>query len=66
MAYKDKKVRSKKQNEWIDKNRDKINLLVPKGRKEVIKQYAKSNNMNVTQFIVQLIENELSKNEKEI
>ena len=66
MSYKDKKMKTKKQNEWIDKNCDKINLLVPKGQKEIIRNCAQEHNMNMTKFIRKAINNELSKNGKEI
>ena len=66
MAYKDKKAGYQKQNAWVSKMYDKINLTVPKGQRAIIQQYAKANNMSTNQFIRQLIYNELNNNEKEI
>lgn len=38
-------------NDWIAEKLDRINLTVPKGMKEKIKEHAKSKGMSVNQFI---------------
>ena len=48
-------------NEFMKEKYDRIGLVVPKGRKEIIKEYAKSKKMSVNEFINSLIEIELKK-----
>ena len=62
MVCANKKETVKRQNEWIKENYDRINLTIPKGKKEVIKKYAKECGMSVNQLIWNLIEKETSKN----
>lgn len=58
MAYKDKAQAMKKQNEWINKAYDRINLTVPKGSKADISATAKSIGMSLNGFINRAIANE--------
>ena len=48
-------------NEFMKEKYDRIGLVVPKGRKGIIKEYAKSKKMSVNEFINSLIEIELKK-----
>lgn len=60
MAYKDKKEAIAHQNKWISQNYDRINLLIPKGQKEIIKAHAEKCGVSVNQLIWKLIEEKLN------
>ena len=47
---------TKQKNDWINKTRDRINLTVPKGKKEVYAEYARLTGSSMTQFIIAAIE----------
>lgn len=53
--------KAKWQNDYIDKTYDRINLTVPKGNKEVIKEAAALNGESVNGFINRLIDDELKR-----
>lgn len=53
--------KAKWQNDYIDKTYDRINLTVPKGNKEVIKEAAALNGESVNGFINRLIDDELER-----
>ena len=55
MAYKDKAQAQKVQNEWIAKTYDRINLTVPKGMKDKIKEHADRNGESVNAYIARAI-----------
>ena len=42
---------TKKKNNWIADNLDRINLTVPKGKKEEIRDHAESQGVSVNKFI---------------
>ena len=42
---------TKKKNNWIADNLDRINLTVPKGKKEEIRDNAESQGVSVNKFI---------------
>lgn len=46
-------------NDFIRTAYDRINLTVPKGKKEEISQYAKSKGMSLNGYINQLIEQDM-------
>lgn len=46
---------NKYQTDYKKNNYDRISLEVPKGKKEDIKEYAKSKNMKVNEYIKDLI-----------
>jgi predicted DNA binding CopG/RHH family protein len=50
------------QNDFIKKNYDRINLTVPKGKKEVIKKRADSLGKSVNEYINQLIDSDMQSN----
>lgn len=53
--------KAKWQNDYIAKTYDRINLTVPKGKKEVIQAAAQSSGESVNAFINRLIDAELSR-----
>ena len=61
MAYKDKAQKTAYQNKYIGANYDRINLTVPKGRKEYIFFAAKQSGESVNAFINRLINAELDR-----
>jgi len=48
--------KSEYKNEWIAKAYDRINLTVPKGRKDVIKSHAEAKGESVNAFINRAID----------
>ena len=48
--------RSRQKNQWISENLDRINLTVEKGKKEVLKSYAKNNGESLNGFINRAID----------
>ena len=48
-------------NAWLAEKLDRINLTVPKGKKELIQQYASGLDMSVIAFINQAIEEKIQK-----
>ena len=62
MAYKDKAQAMKKQNEWINKAYDRINLTVPKGGKAVIQAHVDTHGHNsVNSFINEAINEKMAR-----
>lgn len=53
--------KTKAQNKYISKNYDRINLIVPKGKKSIIEAQAKKNGESVTKFLNRLINEALEK-----
>lgn len=61
MAYKDRAVKTKKQNQYIEKTYDRINLLVTKGKKEIIQSAAQASGESINGFINRLINAEIER-----
>lgn len=61
MAYKDKAAKTAYQNKFIAEAYDRINLTLPKGRKEEIKAHAESRGESVNGFINRAIENQIER-----
>lgn len=59
MAYKDRSTAIKYNNEYNKQAYDRINLTVPKGKKESIQTAAQANGESVNAFINRLIDTEL-------
>ena len=59
-ASKISKERSTQMQEYNRENRDKLTLSLPKGTKEVYRDYAKSKGMSLTELIVSLIEKDMN------
>lgn len=47
-------------NRYINKAYDRINLIVPKGQKEIIKAHAESKGKSVNAYINDLIEKDMN------
>ena len=52
-------------NAWLAEKLDRINLTVPKGKKEVIQAYASGMDLSVNAFINQAIDEKIQKIEAE-
>lgn len=61
MAYKDKAKKTAYQNEFIKQAYDRINLTVPKGRKDEIQAAANAQGQSVNGFINALIDKALAR-----
>lgn len=61
MAYKDKAAKTAYQNKFIAEAYDRINLTLPKGRKEELKAHAESRGESVNGFINRAIENQIER-----
>lgn len=59
MAYKNKSDAVKYNNEYNKRVYDRINLTVPKGYREVIREAANANGESVNEFILRLIKGEI-------
>lgn len=55
------KTSSASKNKWIEKAYDRINLTVPKGKKEVIQRHAESKGESVNGFINRAIDETMKK-----
>lgn len=64
MAYKDRSTAIKYNNEYNKQAYDRINLTVPKGKKESIQTAAQANGESVNAFINRLIDTELERIEQ--
>lgn len=64
MAYKDRSTAIKYNNEYNKQAYDRINLTVPKGKKESIQTAAQANGESVNAFINRLIDTELKRIEQ--
>ena len=54
------KAQQKAQNKWIAKAYDRINLTVPKGKKDTIQAHAEAQGESVNGFINRAIDNQIS------
>lgn len=52
---------TQQKNEWISKSKDRINLLVDKGKKEVIAEFAKRQGKSLNSYIVEAISEKMEK-----
>lgn len=59
MAYKNKSDAVKYNNEYNKRAYDRINLTVPKGYREVIRDAANANRESVNEFILRLVRDEI-------
>lgn len=58
------KASTKAQNKYISKKYDRINLIVPKGYKELIQAHAEANGGSLTGYINRLISADMDQNGK--
>ena len=59
------KAQQRAQNKWIAKAYDRINLTVPKGRKDEIKAHAEAQGESVNGFIGRAIDETMERDRKE-
>lgn len=50
---------AKYKNSWLKENRDRFTLIMPKGRKAKAMSYAKSKGMNLSEYINDLINQDM-------
>lgn len=55
------KASTKAQNKYIAKAYDRVNLVLPKGQKDIIKAHAESQGESVNGFISRAIENQMER-----
>lgn len=55
---------TKYKNEWIAKSYDRINLTVPKGKKETIKAHSKEMGESVNSFINRAIDEAIERDKQ--
>ena len=58
------KAQQKAQNKWIAKAYDRINLTVPKGKKDILQEHAQSMGESVNGFINRAIDNQISQDRR--
>lgn len=58
------KAQQKAQNKWIAKAYDRINLTVPKGKKDTIQAHAEAQGESVNGFINRAIDNQISQDRR--
>lgn len=56
---------TKQKNEWISKKKDRINLLVDKGRKSEYALHAQENGESLNAFINRAIENQIQRDQEQ-
>ena len=54
---------TKKKNEWIADKLDRINLTMPKGKKEIVKAHAESHGESVNGFINRAIDETMKRDQ---
>lgn len=58
------KASAASKNKWNDKTYDRINLTVPKGKKEKIKEHAESRGESVNAFINRAIDESINRDKE--
>ena len=61
MAFKDKEKAIKYNNEFNKNAYDRINLTVPKGKKDVIRDFADKQGKSVNSFVNEAIDEKISR-----
>ena len=64
MAYKDKSDAIKYNNQFIRETYDRINLTVPKGRKDVIQSHAAAQGQSVNAYISQAVDERMERDDR--
>ena len=64
MAYKDKSDAIKYNNQFIRETYDRINLTVPKGRKDVIQSHAAAQGQSVNAYINQAVDERMERDDR--
>ena len=55
------KAQQKAVNKYVKQNYDRVNVTMPKGKKEEYKAYAQSKGMSLNAYIISLIEADIKK-----
>lgn len=58
--------KSEYKNKWLSENKERVNLVLAKGRKEIIKAHAEQRGESLNGFICRAIENQLKQDEQEV
>lgn len=61
----DKAEKSAYRNSWIAEKLDRINLTMPKGKKEKVKEIAEKNGMSLNAYINMAIDERIEKDKKQ-
>lgn len=65
MAYKDAEKRNEYNNNFIKENYDRVNLTLPKGQKDVLKELLKKRGKTVNGFLQEVVEQEIKRMQRE-
>lgn len=65
MAYKDKDDRNKYNNNFIAEHYDRVNLTLPKGQKDILKELLKKRGKTVNGFLQEVVEQEIQRMQRE-
>lgn len=57
--------KSEYKNKWLSENKERVNLVLAKGRKEIIKAHAEQRGESLNGFICRAIENQIKQDEQE-
>ena len=57
------KAQQKAVNKYMSQNYDRINLMVPKGKKDTIKAHAESHGQSVNSFINEAIDEKMERDQ---
>ena len=61
MPNKNSPKRIASNNKWTNANYDRINIAIPKGRKEIIKAYADAQGQSINAYITTAIEEKIER-----
>ena len=65
MAYKNKADATAYQNKFIAKAYDRVNLTMPKGKKELVQAHAEARKESVNGFINRAIDNQIKQDQED-
>ena len=65
MAYKNKVDATAYQNKFIAKAYDRVNLTMPKGKKELVQAHAEARKESVNGFINRAIDNQIKQDQED-
>ena len=64
MAFKNKSDATAYQNKYISKTYDRVNLTMPKGKKEIVQTHAEAHSESVNAFINRAIDNQIAQDKE--
>lgn len=59
------KAQQKAVNKYVKQNYDRVNVTMPKGKKDEYKAHAQSKGMSLNAYIIGLIESDIKKEQEE-